>query len=288
MIIKNKHLTVEIDTPGQSYSGSRFDWTGFITQITYKNNITFCVPEQYEAGKGSGGIGFCNEFGIDAPIGYEESAIGESFPKIGVGKLTKDSEHAYDFFHPYHIKKAKVTFTQTDEECTFVSTIDDANGYENVLTKTISIEGNQLTISYRLENTGCKTIKTNEYCHNFIGINQTLVDSHYTLTIPSLATHAVHAGEVTVHDNSLTWPKNPQEDFYVLFETSSQTNKYHWQLYCDIANAGVRDISPIQYTKFALWGCSHVISPELFVSIDLKPQETMNWRRVYEFYTDKK
>src|SRR5690554_4456888 len=83
-IIRNEHLSVEIGEPG-NYNGSRFDWTGFIQQVTLASgNHTFCTPESLIHGEGSGGAGLCNEFGIHMPVGYDDQlAIGDCFPKIG-------------------------------------------------------------------------------------------------------------------------------------------------------------------------------------------------------------
>lgn len=52
--IENEILIVEIAEAGQ-YDGSRFDWTGFIRQVTLKQGShTFCayeslIPEQAES-----------------------------------------------------------------------------------------------------------------------------------------------------------------------------------------------------------------------------------------------
>jgi len=97
-VLENDRLKVDIAAPGEVYSGSRFDWTGFITQITLDHAVTFCVPERLEKGVGTGGVGLSNEFGIDQPLGYDEVKVGQQFPKIGVGLLTKASESDYDFF----------------------------------------------------------------------------------------------------------------------------------------------------------------------------------------------
>lgn len=71
---------------------------------TLDGRHTFCVPEQYEPGRGSGGSGLCNEFGIRTPIGYDEAKVGDQFPKIGTGLLKRKSEEGYDFFTPYEVE----------------------------------------------------------------------------------------------------------------------------------------------------------------------------------------
>jgi hypothetical protein len=88
---------VEIAHPGE-YAGSRFDWTAFIRQVTLKQGLhTFCTAESLVSGKGTGGIGLCNEFGNDLPVGYDEAPSGSKYPKIGVGLLTRRDSGRYDF-----------------------------------------------------------------------------------------------------------------------------------------------------------------------------------------------
>src|SRR4030043_185045 len=86
--IHSDQLAVEIAQPGSLYSGPRFDWTGFITQVTLVSpegtRHTFCVPESLEPGKGTGGWGLCNEFGNDKAIGYTDAQPGAAFPKLGI------------------------------------------------------------------------------------------------------------------------------------------------------------------------------------------------------------
>ncbi|MHB8061393.1 MAG: hypothetical protein ACYDG2_01980 [Ruminiclostridium sp.] len=96
IILKNERLEVEITNPGALYSGSRFDWNGFIVQVTLDDAHTFCVSESLEPDKGSGGRGFCGEFGIEEALGYKETSVEDYFPKIGVGLLKKTDLQPYN------------------------------------------------------------------------------------------------------------------------------------------------------------------------------------------------
>jgi hypothetical protein len=102
IVIQSDRLKVEIAEPGGVYQGTRFDWTGFITQVTLDGKHTFCVPESYQPGHGTGGIGLCNEFGNEKPIAYDDAQPGETFPKLGIGLLAQ--RHCQLSFHlPYEI-----------------------------------------------------------------------------------------------------------------------------------------------------------------------------------------
>ena len=103
ILIASDRLQVEIAEPQTIYCSSRFDWTGFITQVTLDKERTFCVPEAID-GTGTGGHGLCNEFGITRPIGFDDAAPGETFPKIGVGLLRRPDAEAYSFGRDYEIE----------------------------------------------------------------------------------------------------------------------------------------------------------------------------------------
>lgn len=48
LYLENNRLKVSIQEPSEMYEGSRFDWTGFISQIVLDERVSFCVPEQLE------------------------------------------------------------------------------------------------------------------------------------------------------------------------------------------------------------------------------------------------
>ena len=87
MILQNTRVHIEILEPGTAYTRTRFDWTGACRQITLDGRINYCSQEAVGDNKGTEGIGLCNEFGIHTPIGYDDTAVGDYFPKIGIGFL---------------------------------------------------------------------------------------------------------------------------------------------------------------------------------------------------------
>ncbi|MBN2220844.1 MAG: hypothetical protein JW708_01475 [Vallitaleaceae bacterium] len=297
IILKNQRLCVEIARPSTAYSGSRFDWTGFITQITLDEKDTFCVKEQIGPNRSSGGIGFCNEFGIDRPIGYEDTSVGNYFPKIGVGMLKKSSEEPYDFFSPYEISPLSYTDKiLADEKGQLVSyevsSMIQEGPYHIHLKKTISLHEDRLSIDYTLNNSGEKTFETNEYCHNFIGINGRHMEDGYILHIPAATKVEKVAGEfeVLIKPNSsasltqISWAKKPEVDYYALLESSPDSSIAKWTLYNEKDGVGLRDFSDFPVSKFALWGHAHVCSPELFIELSVAPGKEISWRREYQFF----
>ena len=95
--LKNKTYHVLIDHPHENYCGSRFDWTGKITQVHFKDIPVLSNESLSNTNQQKLGRGLYNEFGIDSALGFEEAEIGEWFHKIGVGSLKKTKSE-------YHFK----------------------------------------------------------------------------------------------------------------------------------------------------------------------------------------
>lgn len=289
--LSNGILTVDIADIGE-YKGTRFDWTGFITQVTLaEGNHTFCVPESLKPGEGTGGRGLCNEFGISRAIGYDEAPIGGWFPKPGVGLLQKDNAQLYRFEKDYsvipftkeiEVEKEAVKYRVEPMEC---------NGYAMQLTKTISLQGNQLKIQYDLHNLGDKPFETEEYIHNFIGIDGLPTGKDFELRLPGALKVEEPESSFTeklleVSNNRLTWNGNPDRAFYCkLGGWEASQADYNWELIHKPSGTGVRESGDFPVARMALWGEQHVISPEVFVNISVLPRQSKSWSRIYRFFT---
>lgn len=284
LILQNNRLKVELAQPGIFYNGARFDHNGFITGVTLDARHTFCVPESPVKGEGSGGCGLCGEFGIDEAIGYEETKVGGYFLKIGVGLLKKPDDKPYNFFHNYKFTPQLSSIAFEEDSFSFTAQAENCNGYAYRYQKNVAICDNRLKISYTLENTGSKRITTTEYCHNFLGIDKRPVDSSYQLTIPNLQELSLEAGYVCSHDGFITWPDEPMEKQFYCLPKATQGDGCSWRLVNNMAGVGVSETDDFTACKLALWGYRHVISPEVFVRVDVEPGQTQQWSREYEFF----
>lgn len=318
IVIKSKRLNVDIAYPGTIYHGTRFDWTGFITQVTLDNQHTFCVPESYIPGKGTGGVGICNEFGIDAPVAYSSTSPGEVFPKLGIGLLKRPDEAEYDFFRTYEITQPfPIEVTVEDEQVSFIVLPIECRGYAVQLNKTLKVSDNQLTIHYVLQNKGEQTIETNEYVHNFIGIDKQPIGPDYRLSFPYRITYENLAPSfrnmapafmrtllpvplldmflgsqikkrrkvLAEEGNEIGFRFTPTTDFYTRLIGFTRTDKPQWEITHISSGAGMREIDDFTPCRVAIWGVGHVVSAEIFVLIHLRPGEQMEWTRQFEFFS---
>lgn len=266
------------------YRGARFDWTGFITQVTLDGINTFCAKESNSPDSGTGGIGLCNEFGIDGAIGYKDTDLGECFPKIGVGSLKRFSNGPYEFWTNYEIRPYQIDVVSFINRVKFAVEPVDCRGYAIRLYKSIYVKENYLHIDYRLENVGSKRIETNEYCHNFIRINNYNLGKGYSLNFPYEIRLDREPNIIKANNRSIGWEKTPEDYFYHIIEGYTDNLPYQWELIYRPTGIGVREISCLKVSKLALWGHSHVVSPEVFVDIRINPGEVLEWTRKYEFF----
>lgn len=282
--IKNERLEVNLSISGEEYNGTRFDRMGMIKEVLLDNKDTFHARESLVDGEGSNGQGFYNEFGIEEPIGYKEIGIGEQFLKIGVGALTKFSHDKYDFFHDYEVELFPYEVDASEDSITFISESKTINGYAVKYVKTISLKNNEMIIEYALTNTGQKNIDTTEYCHNFVAINNMPIGPEYELKFSYPLEVDVTVGEFEVDENKFLLNNPVNEMFYCKLKNFNRDKNQYFELLHKPSNVGFRETSDFNLERVAIWGMPHVISPESFVKIMLKPGEKQTWSRGYTFY----
>lgn len=286
-ILKNNNLEIHIDLPNEGYKLSRFDWTGKITFVKYKSRWVSGVERTDVKLNIDFGKGFYNEFGIETPIGFDEIKIGDWFHKIGIG-LLKKTDTDYGFYKRYEIKPAsfKIKKNPGSIEMTCISEI--VNGFGYVLKKVIEIADSGFVISYKLENKGSKTIKTDEYNHNFLSLDQDLIGRNYRLQFPfqpdpnSFKETVNKEGKVIFNNKEIGFQGTPTEPFFFSDLTNSNELNAWWKLINEEKKLAIQETVSFSTNKINLWGWTHVISPEIFFKISLHPGECVDWSRVYK------
>lgn len=288
-ILKNKSLELHVDMPLENYNLSRFDWTGKITTVKYKNVFVTGVEKIISETANDFGKGLYNEFGIDTAIGYNETKEGGWFHKIGVGLLKKDDE-PYLFNKNYEIKPTVFKVTMKANKIIINSTSQSVNGYAYQLKKEIELLESSFEVKYFLQNTGKKTIKTNEYTHNFLAINEDLIGSHYILKFPfqikpKLFGETFNPEEkVEIGFNEITFNNTPNEQFFFSNLSGNEQVEASWELINTKRNIGISETGSFKTSKVNLWGWKHVVSPELFFEINVEPNKSIEWSRTYNVF----
>ena len=150
--LKNKNIAIVIDTPSENYNGSRFDWTGKIVTVEFQNIPLTTVEDKTEEDNYLLGKGLYNEFGIDSPVGFEETEIGGWFHKIGIGLLKKE-EDLYLFHKKHPIKPAKFKVFSNTNHIVISCKSELVNGYSYILRKEIKLHASSFSVHYSLKNT---------------------------------------------------------------------------------------------------------------------------------------
>jgi hypothetical protein len=288
-ILKNKYLEIQIDSPKENYNFSRFDWTGKIVKVKF-NHISLSSTEKNDyLNEHHFGKGFYNEFGMDTALGFEEAKIGDWFHKIGVGLLKKE-DNKYLFNKNYKIKPAKFKVITKSNKIFIQCKSESVNGYSYLLKKEIMLQGNNFIINYELQNTGEKDIKTSEYAHNFMAINNELIGTNYVLKFPiplksNLFDKTVNMEQkVEIKQNEFKFNATPNKPFFFSNLSNNNTIDAFWELINLKSNIGISETGSFKTNKINLWGCGHVISPELFFNIYIKPNQIEKWSRTYNIF----
>ncbi len=283
IILKSKHISVEILNPGTVYTRSRFDWTGIVKQVTL-GNTKFLGTEADDNGySGSEGIGLSTEFGISTPIAYWKTFPGFKFMKIGVGALKRKSILPYSFFKDYPITIFNTQVKAYDNRVEFKQIGCEVASYKYDYIKTITIEKNSLTISYKLKNTGTSTIKTEEYCHNFFRLGDSDITKNFVVNTNHDIKSRKTVGDIVVEPRGISFNKDVNETIYTYSTFKEKPTDFYWEIINKDNGTKVKCTEDIPVSKFALWGMKHVISPESFYSFKLKPGHELTWNRRYEF-----
>jgi len=287
--LKNKDIEIQIDMPLANYNFSRFDWTGKIVSVKYKDIYISGREKQNDEDETKSGRGFYNEFGIDAAIGFDEAKEGEWFHKIGVGLLKKEGGD-YLFSRNYEIKPAEFNVVANPDKINLSCKSPSVNGYSYELRKEIVLTESGFVINYYLKNTGEKTIITTEYDHNFIAINKELVSGDYLLKFPfSIRPELFNAtvnpeGKVVIGNKEISFNGTPEEQFFFSNISGNKSVEASWELVNAKSKIGIRETGNFKTNKVNVWGWTHVISPELFFDINIKPGEEIEWSRTYDIF----
>ena len=288
-ILTNKNIKLIIDFPLENYNYSRFDWTGKIVELHYKGIQLTSTEELNASNQNTLGKGLYNEFGIDSPLGFKKAGIGSWFHKIGVGLLKKEDSY-YDFQKGYPIKPPQFKVLQQPFELVIQCESAHLNGYGYFLQKKIVLLENGFSIKYYLENKGVLPIITSEYNHNFLSINNQTIGEDYILTFPfeidyqNFGENVNPDGVVSIEQNGIKFLGNPKNQFFFSNLTGGKKIKASWKLENIASKIGISEIVDFETDSINLWGWKHVISPELFINLNIKPGESKEWMRNYEVY----
>ncbi|MEJ1239357.1 hypothetical protein WBG78_14570 [Chryseolinea sp. T2] len=294
--ISNGIITADLKLPDAKdgyYRGVRFDWSGVISDLTYKGHHYFgkwfdrYEPTLHDAIMGP----------VDAydPIGYDLAKPGEAFVKIGVGTVEKIADEPYAFVKPYKLlnggkwqtKKKGKSSIQYEHVLK-----DPLCSYRYVKTITLSEGKPEMVIEYRLRNTGTNRIETSVFNHNFFVFDEQPIGPDFTVTFPftpsgepkGKPTAGILDGKVIRYREVI----NKGEQFAVapLTGFGSGANDYDLVVSNEKTKMSVRIVGDQPIVKFVYWSSARTLCPEPYTRVVADPGKEINWKITYTFSAD--
>lgn len=290
--LENERLRVELPEPGQTPDDTyRFDRAGFISEVVLDGTHHFCASEPLNlVHPSSGGRGLCCEFKADYSSEVED---GQYYPKWGIGLLRKDGPYCFHrrykdctiFPVSYRKEPGKVIFKTEAIPCI---------GYAMEEEKTVSLDGNCLTLSATVKNVGGKTITTEEYCHNFLSVDGMAISPDYRLTFLSsqkLDSKVIknekeysNPCNITGLDDGLGIARCETSVSYARIPVIADSGeKFMWKLEHKGVGLSVISADHIQFNQMMVWICDHIFAPEVIQKFTVQPREIYSWSRSWIF-----
>jgi len=287
-------LSVEImvpEHPERYNRGVRFTPVAVVLGAKMDGKEFLFHPEKHDVKNDHGGL--ASEFDLcipggpdeDLPPGYLEAKEGEGFLKIGVGVLKKKKGEKYSLFQaPEVVSLAKTAVEWTDVGAKFHQTCEGVNGYAYELWAEVKLDGNKITVEWRLANTGSKAFTTKNYTHNFFRFDDRNVGPDYVLSFPYDFKAAGLEAEQVQDGRDIKFVKEIPKWVNMAVPYPSE---YKGANTCDLKNTanGMAITCETSLPGFAtaIHGRPQYVSPEQFIRLALKPGEEVSWTRSYVF-----
>jgi hypothetical protein len=278
------------------YRGTRFDWSGAISSLTWEGHEYFGQWfEPYEPTIHDAIMGPVEEFltGDSAP-GYAEAPAGGTFVRIGVGVLRKPAgEASLQRFGRYEIvDHGRWTTTPGKDRITFVHELKEAAGYAYRYTKVLRLDGDSLILEHELANTGSKAIATSVYNHNFFTLDRKTTGPDIVVRFP-FAPKAARAlndlAEIRGREIVFLRELQPKENVFSELEGFGATAAdAGFEMENRATGAGVRATGDRPLQKLLFWSAVKTVCPEPYVDVSVAVGATTTWRTTYTFYHAKK
>lgn len=312
-VITNGTLRVHLYLPDAErgfYRSTRFDWSGIINRVEFGGHqfygpwftradppvrdFIFSGPEIVASAQ-SAAVGPAEEF--RGTLGYATAKPGETFIKIGVGKLRKADTANYSGYATYElvdsgawkvdVRNDSVTFNQRLN--------DESSGYGYDYTKTVRLVPGtaNMVIAHSLRNIGRLPIQGNQYNHNFLMIDGEPTGPDYTITVPydiQAPARPIDPAQATIAGGTIAYTKPVTGEERVSANMAGfgpTPASYDVKVENRKAGAGVRITADRPMTQIALWSIRSVVAAEPTVDVSTEPGATTTWDLTYTYYNVK-
>lgn len=298
--IENERLKLTFRYDPNTLFSQRFESIGVVEQICLDGKYLFCEPEQRIAERVTcNGVGLCGEYVWDELA--REAAPGGMFPKIGVGQLCQRPEGGdYSMWKDYKVEPYPVWAEFQKSSATFHQQIKSCLGVSADLTKSVSVQENEVHAVMTLHNTGMRRLELAEYQHNFLSLEGKAVGPGYRLDVPfaqelsQIADSAYDVKDTTkrmsgfmeADGSSIFWKREMDGHGYHLDVPGAKldvSKGAYWKLSHQDSPVSVTEKLTFKPSRLVLWGIEHCICTEVYVPISVGPGQTQSWERIWRF-----
>lgn len=296
--ISNSEIEAIVGTgtgrPDNFYRGQRFDWSGVIYSLKYKNHEYF--GEWFNNFDPYFHDTICGPVEEFSQIGYEDAKPGQTFLKIGVGLLRKKDDSQYTFRVPYEIVDGGKWTCKADENSVEYNQKLNSHIASYDYTKIIELVPGKpvMKIRHILKNTGDKPIECTVYCHNFFMLDGERSSPAISLKFafepknPELKRDENNL--TSLNGNTLNFIRDsvPEDNIiYRGFCGFDKVENYDFVLKNSKTGAAVRITSDRPLLKATFWACHKTYCIEPFTKISIPAGKEFSWTNTYEFFEQK-
>jgi hypothetical protein len=296
------------DAANGYYRATRFDWSGIVACVAYKGHkffgewFTDYNPMKNDAIPGPGeefrtDNGVYGHYPPSSPLttihteatGYADAQIGEDFLKPGVGMLKKTSDKPYGSgsLSPIDEGANSWSWTVAKDSVTFKQIIKGSRGYAYEYTKTVTLDGDGLTLQHSLKNTGTKTIDTKVYDHDFFMFDDKPAGPGMVMRF-KFPVHSIDpmTDMVKVAGNEVQFQRraNPHESINAYLMGFSDKPADNDVIVEDMSrHLGVEQTGDQPISRILFWTNGVPVCPEIYVHVPASPGQTSHWKIHYRF-----
>ena len=292
--LQNGDLTMTVNLPDPekgSYRGTRFDWSGILTSLTWKGHEYFGYWKAFGDPMVHDDITGPAESFWKPGLNYEEAKPGEGFVRIGVGVLEKPDEEGYQSFNTYPVlDHGEWKVEKKSDRITFTQRLQTDFGYAYTYTKEIRLSEEEpgFVIAHSLTNSGSRAIETDQYNHNFFMIDGETTGPNMELDFPfPVSTESDLKDIVRIEGTTFHFPKTLQEGETVFLELEGYGDSpahHGFTMRNTRTGAGVRMQADHPLERFTFWCRNTTICPENALLVRVAPGQTVLWEAAYTLF----
>jgi hypothetical protein len=294
LTISNNEVEMKIYLPDAEdglYRATRFDWSGIIGSVKYKDHEYFGYWKDTHDPLFHEDLTGPAEGYVKPGLGYTEAEPGGKYVRIGVGVIEKPDEEEYSFRNSYKLlDHGKWTVEHGADWISFRHELDSDIGYGYIYNKTIRLKSDGFIIEHKLSNTGVKAIETDQFNHNFFMIDGEQSGTAFNISFPyPITTDDDPKGFAEIKDNEINFIKDLEGDdtfFLSLNGYSDAVEDHKVTVQNRKSGAGATYTVDKPLYRMAFWACKTTLSPENFIWISVEPGDEDEWTSEYTLFVN--